>query len=82
MKGEKNTATTSQGWSELLRRTRVASEISQRKMADLMGMPQARISKIEKGDAYIRIDTMQIWLKHCGYEIAIMNDQEVIRLKA
>jgi predicted transcriptional regulator len=54
---------------ELLRSIRGRAGLTQRRLAQLAGVPQSTVSRIESGAIDPRISTLSRLLRSCGYEL-------------
>jgi transcriptional regulator with XRE-family HTH domain len=57
--------------SSLLRTARRQAGISQRKLASRAKVPQASVSRIERGVVSPSVDTLDRLLKECGFEVDV-----------
>jgi transcriptional regulator with XRE-family HTH domain len=54
---------------ELLRSVRVRAGLNQRRLAELAGVPQSTVSRVESGAIDPRVSTLRRLLRSCGYEL-------------
>jgi predicted transcriptional regulator len=57
--------------SRLLRTARRRAGLSQRELADLAGVPQPAIARIESGRVQPRVDTLGRLLRACGWDLEV-----------
>ena len=53
--------------SKALKKLRIKSGLSQRDMANRLGVPQTKVSHCENGRAYIRKEYIELFLKSLGH---------------
>jgi predicted transcriptional regulator len=58
--------------SRLLRTARRRAGLSQRDLADLAGVPQPAIARIESGRVQPRVDTLGRLLRACGWDLEVV----------
>lgn len=56
----------------LLRQARRRAGLTQRELADRLGVPQSQIAKIETGTVVPRVDTLDRFLRPCGETLEAM----------
>ena len=55
--------------SKVLRKARRQARLSQRRLAELAGMPQSTVARIESGDIDARATTLSRLLRMCGFDL-------------
>ena len=58
--------------STILREARRSAGLTQRELADRAGVPQPALSRIERGHASPRFDTLDRLLRGCGKELELV----------
>jgi transcriptional regulator with XRE-family HTH domain len=56
----------------LLREARLRAGLTQRGLAELVGVPQPAVSRIERGHVSPRLDTLDVLLRACGFGVDLV----------
>lgn len=65
-----------------LKNARVAKKLSQRELADKLGIPQSHLSKIETGQVNIKLASFVEMARHLEFEVMLVPRQEVMFVKS
>lgn len=65
-----------------LRQLRTSRGISQREIAEAMGIPQPNFNRLENGRYVPRMSTLQVWARALGYKVVFTLEKEAVSMDA